>query len=103
MVNWKEELSKTSADVLWIVSVSIAVIIIIVAGNWAWTRYGPSNEQRVLKKFVYSKLTECTEKLAAYGEDVDLVVTYDDATLENLDVCVEKLGAYGEDVKPIGL
>lgn len=90
-MNWR-------SDLLWIVAMSAAILAVVLGGSWIWNKYSPKNDQLVLKQFVYRRLSECTEKLGAYGEKVEFNIKYSEATFKNLDVCLEKLGAYGEKV-----
>jgi len=90
-------MSTLTKDILQVVGVSLLVVIMVFGAIKLSDRLRSSNSGRVAAQFVYEQLNECNEKLAAYGEDVELDIPMHKITAEALNICLEKLGAYGED------
>ena len=90
----KEGLTK---DVLWIFVITVIVVAVVFAVIVVSKKFKWSNDDRVITQFVYEQLNICHEKLAAYGEDVELDIPKNKVNPKDLNICLEKLGAYGED------
>ncbi len=83
-------------DIIQVVVVSLCVVAMVFAAIKISKRLRSSNNGKIAVQFVYEQLNECNEKLAAYGEKVELDIPKHKVTAEALNECLEKLGAYGE-------
>ena len=90
----KEYLKK---DDLWVFMITAVFVIIVLSAMAISEKFKWSNDDRVLVQFTYEQLNICNEKLAAYGEDVELDIPKHKVKIIDLNICLEKLGAYGED------
>ena len=87
----------TKKDVLWVSIITVAVVTMVFVAMRGSEVLRQSNDDKVIVQFVTQQLNICNEKLAAYGEDVDLDIPIYKFKSEDLKACLEKLSAYGED------
>ena len=97
----KNILNILISNTAWIIVITAVSMTILFIISWIIVNAKPLNEELATKQFIYSKLSECREKLGAYGEpEVDFDVSFYTATAEELKECLKKLETYGEPIDP---
>lgn len=86
-------------DALWITIITIAVVSMVIGSILISEKLEYSNDTKVITQFIYEQLSECNEKIAAYGEkNVKLDISKNQIKSEDIIICLEKLGAYGGNI-----